>query len=75
MSYRIETFELIPKDSSQLFEKLTLAYQNEKIEQLIIDDVSGQITTIKLLDVNTTAPNDALFSFTTPDDADVIDGR
>ena len=71
-----EIFYLKPKDESQLFDRLTLIFADEKIQSLTIFDATGQYTLIEFSDVvnNKIAANDR-FSFQIPDGVDVIDGR
>lgn len=71
-----EIFNLIPKDDSQLFEKLTLIFDRDILQTLTIFDVTGQYTLIEFNDpqINLTLPVER-FQFTPPAGVDVIDGR
>lgn len=72
----INRYSLIPKDSSQLFEKLEFQYFDDQLESMSIFDAAGQITNIlfEKIQINQSiAPS--IFKFTVPAGVDVIDGR
>lgn len=72
----ISRYSLIPKDSSQLFEKLEFQYFNDQLESMSIFDVAGQVT--EIIFENTRVNQDIdpnTFVFKTPEGVDVIDGR
>ena len=73
-------FILQPKDTSQLFDSLELAFnklaQSQVLQQMIIRDASGQLTEIQFSDaVNNPKLDAKLFTFDIPAGIDVIDGR
>lgn len=69
-------YALVPKDESQLFEKLEFQYFETRLESMRIYDAAGQITEIVFENtkVNTKIDPDT-FVFETPAGVDVIDGR
>lgn len=72
----ITRYQLIPKDRSQLFEKLEFQYQEQQLESMRIYDAAGQITDIVFDQVKTNQPiNNKSFIFDVPEGVDVIDGR
>ncbi len=72
----ITRYQLIPKDRSQLFEKLEFQYQQNQLETMRIYDAAGQITDILFDDVRTNQVVDSqAFVFDVPEGVDVIDGR
>jgi len=69
-------YQLIPKDRSQLFEKLEFQYQQQQLESMRIYDAAGQITEIVFARIKTNKPTDhQAFIFDVPEGVDVIDGR
>ncbi len=69
-------YQLIPKDRSQLFEKLDFQYQQQQLESMRIYDAAGQITEIVFARIKTNKPTDhQAFIFDVPEGVDVIDGR
>lgn len=75
-----EVFNLKPNDESQLFDRLTLIFSDNKIQSLTIFDATGQYTLIEFSNVTNNPITDRsiandLFSFRVPEGVDIIDGR
>ena len=69
-------FQLVPKDSSQLFESLEFHYRGDQIVRMMIFDAAGQITEINFSEVTVNQAVDSqAFVFNVPEGVDVIDGR
>lgn len=69
-------FVLIPKDSSQLFDRLILQFEQGALQRMAINDASGLTTEIQFLAVqNNPDIDDTLFVFETPQGVDIIDSR
>ena len=72
----VEEFILTPKDTSQLFSELKLAFENDTLSRMMILDAAGQKTLIEFSKVELNQSLDALtFVFDVPEGVDVIDGR
>ncbi len=68
------TFLLKPKDKSSLFESIQLAFENQQIKQMQLQDHLGHITVIQFNRIVMNNPlSAALFAFKTPAKVDVID--
>lgn len=71
-----EHYQLVPKDPAQLFDALELIFSQDVLSRMIIRDASGQITEIDFTGGrNNPSFKEDLFTFTPPENADVIDGR
>lgn len=73
-------FVLQPKDTSQLFDSLELTFnklnKDSPLTQMVIRDASGQVTEISFSNIITNPKlSPSVFTFTTPEGVDVIDGR
>lgn len=73
-------FILQPKDTSQLFDSLELAFSQldaqQSLMQMVIRDASGQVTDIRFENVQNNPEFDqGIFTFEIPEGVDVIDGR
>lgn len=72
----VTRYSLIPKDSSQLFEKLDFQYFDEQLESMSIYDAAGQVTVILFEQAKINQKIDPkMFNFVVPEGVDVIDGR
>lgn len=72
----ITRYSLIPKDSSQLFEKLDFQYFDDQLESMSIYDAAGQVTVILFEQAKVNQKIDPnTFNFVVPEGVDVIDGR
>lgn len=69
----IHDFLLLPKQNDELFTSLQLTFQNSSLQQIIMQDGLGQITVIKLsnLQFNTNIA-EQLFKFNPPAGVDII---
>lgn len=76
VSGRVTRYQLMPKDRSQLFEKLEFQYSGEQLETMRIFDAAGQVTDIFFTRMQTNRTLDPYtFVFDVPEGVDVIDGR
>jgi outer membrane lipoprotein-sorting protein len=68
-----DTFELIPRDASNLVRSVELHFEGNTLSQLVMWDQLGHVTTITLHHVVVNhAINNSLFLFTPPKNVDVI---
>ena len=75
-SEAISRYSLIPKDSSQLFDKLDFQYFDDQLESMSIYDAAGQVTDIIFENSIVNEQIDPkTFQFEIPEGVDVIDGR
>ena len=75
-SEAISRYSLIPKDSSQLFDKLDFQYFDDQLESMSIYDAAGQVTDIIFENSIVNEQIDPkTFQFGIPEGVDVIDGR
>ncbi|WP_221795492.1 outer membrane lipoprotein chaperone LolA [Oceanobacter mangrovi] len=69
-------YRLTPKDHSQLFTALEFGYNGNDLQEMRIMDATGQLTLIKLNNVERNVKLDRMaFVFDVPEGADVIDAR
>lgn len=66
-------FEMTPKVDSELFDNLTLSFDQGKISQMVVQDRLGQLTSFQFTEIETNlSVEDTTFSFTPPAGVDVI---
>jgi outer membrane lipoprotein carrier protein len=76
MGEELVRFILIPRSPDRLVERLSLTFKGPVLEEMQFEDSLGQQTSLSFHEVNRNVPLDpAQFSFTPPDDIDVIDNR
>ena len=64
---------MIPVDTSSGFERMELGFFDGQLTRMVFYDNLDQTTLVALYDVKTNEPIDAeQFSFTVPDDADLV---
>lgn len=72
----ISRYKLMPKDHSQLFERIEFQYAENTLESMRIYDAAGQITDIVFSDIELNPATSASeFTFVVPEGVDVIDAR
>ncbi|MCO7222756.1 outer membrane lipoprotein chaperone LolA [Pleionea sp. CnH1-48] len=70
------TFELLPKDSEGVFERLLLLFKDDVLREIALYDSLGQQTIVRLKDVKANLElDDKQFVFVIPEDLDVVDSR
>lgn len=69
-------YTLLPKDKSQLFERIEFQYYGDVLESMRIHDATGQTTEIVFSEIQQNPEvNDSMFTFKAPEGIDVIDAR
>lgn len=73
-SVDMEVFELIPKlPQEAMFSRIRLLFKDAVLSEFLLDDTLGQRSTIMLSEVQLNPElDDSIFSFTPPDDIDVL---
>jgi outer membrane lipoprotein carrier protein len=67
---------LTPKDSSQLFDRLILEFNQQSLVRMAISDASGLTTEITFSAVETNPDiKNSMFVFEAPQGVDIIDSR
>lgn len=68
-------FILLPRDPGSLFERLSLTFFNDQLEEMQFEDSLGQKTSLSFTNLETNvAVDDSLFVFEIPEGIEVIDG-
>lgn len=70
-----QTFTLLPKNKSELFQKIELTFNNNQLAQMQLSDHLGQKTVIKFQSVKTNTNLPTNFTFITPKGVDVVTGE
>ncbi len=70
-----QRFVLLPRDPGSLYERLSLTFYEDKIEEMQFEDSLGQKTSLSFRELEVNLPVDAgMFQFQIPPGIDVIDG-
>jgi len=71
-----QRYIVMPKDSKDITRKITMTFDNNAIDNLVIEDIQGQISTFVFSDFDGVSPIDSTsFVFELPSDVDFDDQR